>query len=76
MKTAGPAHVWTALVATWLNVALSYTQPFIIQRIITAMNEPELDVQTANGLLGATVLSYFAFAVSLSIAPTHEFVVY
>lgn len=44
-------------------VALSYTQPFLIQQVMLASEEPVLPQNTANGLIGAFALVYFCSAI-------------
>ncbi|KAK5996562.1 ABC multidrug transporter B [Cladobotryum mycophilum] len=62
----------STLIRPFLAIALprlcytgfKYAQPFLIQRIITAIGEPDLSRDTIGGLLGATALVYLGMAIT------------
>ncbi|CEJ89669.1 hypothetical protein VHEMI05496 [[Torrubiella] hemipterigena] len=64
LKTIGPMHLAINAIVCLLSVASKFAQPFIIQKVVAAMVEPDLDYNVRASLIGATVLAYFSFAVT------------
>lgn len=46
-----------------LNIGFTFSQPFLIQRIVSFLSEESPSVNVRNGLIGATVLIYSGIAV-------------
>lgn len=63
LRTIGIRQLGLACGLNLLNIASEYAQPFIIKRVVTIMSDPIIDANQANGLIGATMLAYFAYAV-------------
>lgn len=48
-----------------INIAFSFTLPYLMSRILTAVDEEGLSSDTIGGLVGATFLVFSGKAVSL-----------
>lgn len=66
LRTIGLRRLFLPVALSLLNVASSFSQPFIVNRVVTLMSSSSIDANQANGLIGATLLAYLIFAVLLA----------
>lgn len=59
-----PRDAYFAFLPRLIYLALSFSRPFLIQRIMTAVVEHDRSLETVGGLIGATALVYWGLAVS------------
>ena len=72
LKTLGKVYKWHVLAATpprLIFSALTYTQPFLIDRMVAYVSSPSspLDRQIGFGMVGAYALVYVGIAVGRTI---------
>lgn len=59
-----PADVFVTFLPRLVYLALSFTRPFLIQRVMKAIMDKDKSSETCGGLIGATTLVYFGLMVS------------